>query len=295
MIGDLNESLKQLLIDRIPLDPREVEIVFEAPDKEWSGSIANPTINCYLHHIQENHQLRAHDWERQPAPPRAEITRKRLPYRIELHYLITVWASAIEDEQRLLWRILTALMRYRELPVEILKGELATNDWPIPMLVAQPEGMLKNPSDFWSTFEHFMKPSVGCVFTLPLDPEMVITAPPVLSRRWRVLPLAGEDLLAERYSLAGYVLPTADATRGLPGVRVHLLEHGLFRDSDAHGRFLFDNLAPGPYTLEVQVAGRPVQQSVTLPGRNYDVVLSTTPHPPASADQEKGGPRRSTR
>ncbi len=51
MIGDLNETLKQFLIERIPLDPREVEIVFEAPDQEWTGGVSTPTINCYLFHI----------------------------------------------------------------------------------------------------------------------------------------------------------------------------------------------------------------------------------------------------
>lgn len=272
MIGDLNETLKQLLIDRVPLDPREVEIAFDAPEQEWSAAVSTPTINCYLHHIQENHELRNYEWERQPPGPRGEINRKRLPFRIEMHYLITVWASTIEDEQRLLWRILAALMRYREVPPEVLKGELAQTEWPLPMLVAQPEGMLKNPSDFWSTFEHFIKPAVGCVVTLPLDPELVLTAPPVLSRHWRVGPLDGEPITGG-YSMGGTVRTRAADRAGVPAARVFLLERGLFRDTDAQGRFTFDNLPAGRYTLEVQVDGQTRQRQITLPGPNYDIVL----------------------
>lgn len=276
MIGDLNETLKHFLIDRIPLDPREVEVVFDPPDSEWSASVSRPTINCYLYHIQENQRLRTSDWERQRPGERGEITRKRLPFRLELHYLITVWATAIEDEQRLLWRILGVLMPYQNLPQEALKGDLAASEWPVPLLVAQAEGPLKNLTDFWSTFEKFVKPSVNCAFTLPLDPELSFTAPPVLSRRFRVQDMPGTTRNDEVFSLGGYVLDAPDDRLGLPGIRVQLLERGDHQTTDRHGRFRFDGLVAGQYTLEARSDGRAARHQVSLPGRRdqtYNLVL----------------------
>jgi hypothetical protein len=287
MIGDLNETLKQLFIDRIPLDPREVEIVFEAPNHEWSATVATPTINCYLYHIQENLALRSYDWERQNAGDRGLASRKRVPSRMELHYVISVWSTEVEDEHRLLWRILSVLMRYKELPVSLLKGDLGKTEWPIPVAVAQPETALRNPSDFWSTFEQPMKPGISCAFTLPLDPELVITAPPVLTRHWRVRPLNG-PADSGNFDIAGYLLAAPEDRQGLPGQRVYLLERGLFRETDRYGRFHFERIPPGRYTLETQIEGRTVQQPVTVPDRNYDLVVNPEAAARAGAGK-KGG------
>lgn len=293
MIGDLNETLKQLLIDRIPLDPREVAIAFDPPDSEWSGSVATPTINCYLYHIQENQRLRTSDWERQRPGERGEITRKRLPFRLELHYLITVWATAVEDEHRLLWRILGVLMPYQNLPQATLKGELARSEWPVPVLVAQPEGPLKNPTDFWSTFEKFVKPSVTCAFTIPLDPELSFSVPPVLSRRIRLQEIAGPGKDGEVFSLGGYVLDAPDDHLGVPGILVLVLERGDRQVTDRYGRFRFDGLPAGPYTLEARGDGRVSRRQITLAAGQdqlHDLVLPPTgsaPSPSAGEARDK--------
>lgn len=298
MIGDLNETLKQLLIERIPLDAREVEIAFDPPNHDWTSAVSKPTINCYLYHVQENRQLRNTDWERRPGNGRSETLRKRLPYRIDLHYLITVWATAVDDEHRLLWRILAALMRYQELPPESLKGELAGTEWPIPLQVAQPEGMLKNPSDFWSTFENFMKPAVNTMITLPLDPDLEVRAPLVLTRRLQVVPTLdlppppdaaplGEEI---SYSLGGFVLAQPGDLTGLPGLPVVLVERGQTQLTDAAGRFRFDRLGPGAYTLEARQDGRTVRQEVTVPSANYDLIFGVTPGRGAETPAgQKGG------
>jgi hypothetical protein len=294
MIGDLNDTLKHLLLDRIPLDPREVEIAFDPPNHDWTSAVSKPTINCYLYHVQENRQLRNAEWEHQRTNGRGEAVRKRLPYRIELHYLITVWATAIEDEHRLLWRILAVLMRYQELPPESLKGTLSGGEWPIPIQVAQPEGMLKNPSDFWSTFENFMKPAVNCAVTVPLDPELETRIPLVLTRRLRVTPTLAPDngaatALDYSYSVGGFVLARAEDAAGLPGLSVQLVERGMTQPTDAAGRFQFDRLAPGRYTLEATQGDRTVRQVVTVPGANYDLVFGSPTGAEASPPPQKGG------
>ena len=39
--------------------------------------------------------------------------RRHVPYRIDAHFMLTAWANAVEDEHRLLWRMLAALLRYQ--------------------------------------------------------------------------------------------------------------------------------------------------------------------------------------
>ena len=63
MINDLNETIKALLVEGVPLDLSDVDVVFEKPDSEWSSSLSRPTINCYLYHMTENHELRGSDWK----------------------------------------------------------------------------------------------------------------------------------------------------------------------------------------------------------------------------------------
>lgn len=43
MISDLDNTLKQLLIKMVPLDPAEVDICFDMPDRNWSASISKPS------------------------------------------------------------------------------------------------------------------------------------------------------------------------------------------------------------------------------------------------------------
>ena len=45
MISDLDETIKQLLKREGELDPTEIDIVFEMPDREWSGKVTKPTFN----------------------------------------------------------------------------------------------------------------------------------------------------------------------------------------------------------------------------------------------------------
>src|SRR5262245_37637466 len=129
MLNDLDDTIKQLLVDGVPLDLSEVDVAFEPPNQEWSGSLARPTVNCYLYHLVENRELRYTDWELDQSDPLRQrgngdsishtMMRRRMPFRIECHYLLTAWANNPEDEHRLLWRMIGALIRYQQIPFEL--------------------------------------------------------------------------------------------------------------------------------------------------------------------------------
>src|SRR5688572_20745467 len=120
MIDDLDDALRDLLIREMPIKNHEIDISFGQPNKEWSSRLSRPTLNLYLHDIRENPTLRRDqnfsELERRPN----SVIQRRPPHRIAMHYLVTAWATAPEDEHRMLARALLALLRFQELPEDIL-------------------------------------------------------------------------------------------------------------------------------------------------------------------------------
>ena len=314
MLNDLDETIKHLLVEGVPLDLSEVDIAYDPPNQEWSGSLARPTINCYMYYMVENRELRHTDWEldrnelvrqKQTSSSVAHsIMRRRMPFRIDCHYLITAWANAVEDEHRLLWRIMAVLMRYHEIPFDALKGELAGQEWPVQIKVAQPESIMKNPSDFWSSMEAAIKPSINFVATLPLDPSLAWELPLVLTRRVKVFPgldnVQGCELPPIQFG--GWVFVKGGDGQGLvsvPEAEVLIVEKGMRTTSDERGRFKFDAIPHGRYTLRATAPQGQAQRAIELPGDDYDLVLvehdtgeGSSSEPGNPNDSRQGGKSR---
>src|SRR5258708_35695380 len=104
MFADLDETIRQLLIHHVPLNLSEVDVSFDAPDREWSGRLSRPTVNCFMYDVRENADLREAAWDFSRDTANGTVTRKKLPVRFNAIYNVTVWARAPEDEHRLLWR-----------------------------------------------------------------------------------------------------------------------------------------------------------------------------------------------
>jgi hypothetical protein len=105
---------------------------------------------------------------------------------MDLSYLITAWTNDVGDEHGLLWRVLATLSRHSPLPEELLQGTLKEQGLEIRTTTAQPEGLFKNPADFWSALDNQIKPSINYIVTVPLDLEMTETTPIVLERALRM-------------------------------------------------------------------------------------------------------------
>ena len=269
MITDLNETIRQLLIQKGALDLAEVDISFETPDREWAASISKPTVNAYLYDIRENHELRSTEWVIE-KDPNGIATRKKNPNRIDLSYLITVWTNDIEDAHRLLWHVLQILSRYPELPEELLSGQLGGQYYPIKTTAAQPDGLLQNPADFWTALDNELKPSINYVVTLALDLDVAFTAPIV---KTKVLEVKAPDTEAERLvQIAGVVHEAGKPTQGIPGATVVAKEAGMTAKTDDQGRYSFHKLQEGKHTFQVLVSGKKVREvSVTVSTANYDL------------------------
>ena len=269
MISDLDESIKELLTKRGLLDPAEVDVKFEMPTRGWSASISKPTVNIYLYDIRENHQLRGTEWI-VTRDENGKATRKKNPGRVDIAYLITVWTNDIADEHRLLWHVLLTLFRYPELPQEILSGSIVGQPYPIKAATSQPDGLFKNPAEFWSALDNEIKPSISYVVTLPLDTDIAFTAPVVTTK---IIDYKPPDADAERLvQVAGTVHEAGQPTHGISEARVVAKEAGMTTVTDEQGRYSFSRISAGRHTFQVLVAGKKAREtSVIVPGASYDL------------------------
>jgi hypothetical protein len=286
MINDLDETLKQLLVQKAGLDPGEVDISFDIPTREWSTPVTRPTVNLYLYDLRENTALRETYWDVEPDDGR-NVNLKRRPLRIDLSYMITCWTSSAEDQHRLLWRVMETFFRFSPIPDDVLQGNLRSLTHPVRTNVAQPDGVLKNVSDFWGALENQLRASVSLVVTLDLDLAQILSSPMVLARALKFGPPAvqttssgGEIIMpqldegweigtvrlgGEVRNKQGKPLPSASvrlvgkATGGQP------VQVGSSTQTDVAGRYIFASVPPGEYTLVVELAGQPpVQQPLKV-------------------------------
>src|SRR5262249_44074109 len=102
MLADLDESLKGLLQSELARHGFElVQIVFDAPTKEWASTLSAPTLNLFLYDIRETREHRPGDWEERKDDEgrRFEL---RPPLRVDVAYAVTAWTRSVEDEHRML-------------------------------------------------------------------------------------------------------------------------------------------------------------------------------------------------
>ena len=269
MIDELDEALRELLIRELPVKNNEVDIAFDQPKRDWSARLSRPTINLYLHDIRENVKLRREQRPYELERNSKAVVQQRQPMRVDLHYLLTTWAAAPEDEHRLLARTLMTLMRYPEFPGDLLPEGLQDQPIPIPLKVAQSD-TLDKPSDLWSVLDNQQRPGIVLIATLSFSAYPSVVKP--LTRQAEVRtgpsdnPAAGHGYI----SISGMV----KSRKPLVNLRLKLLERDQAIEPQPNGEYGIRNLQPGDYTLEITADGRKKSQhKLTVPAPNYDVEL----------------------
>jgi hypothetical protein len=269
VFAELDETIRELLIRCVPLELAEVDISFEAPDREWSGRLSRPTVNCFLYDVRENLELRQTDWEVQRRS-NGTATIRRLPTRIDATYQITVWARAPEDEHRLLWRVMAALFRNQAIPQDLLEGELKDQPFPLKAHVAQPHQSRANPAELWQALDNRVRPVLTYTVTLALDPDQVYTSPLVFTSVTRLYPRDATEPDSQRYRIRGRV---RSDDRGIPGATVSLKETGAEVETSDDGGFAF-RAREGALTLLVTLPdGQTATRAIEVPSPEYDVLV----------------------
>jgi len=271
VFADLDETIRQLLIKGIPLDLSEVDVSFEAPDREWSGRLSRPTINCFLYDVRENLDLRATDFEHMRNNGKGTTTSKRFPARIDATYQITIWARAPEDEHQLLWRTLVVLFRNPVLSDDMLQGNLKNQLFPTPAKVIQPNQARANPAELWQSIDNRIRPALTYTVTVPLDPDISFTDGIVFTRRMRIFGEDRETPAAEGIQISGRVYTGKNKDRAVPDAVVTLKESGATITTDADGRFAFRVLAGKSHLSVVTPQGKQVSREIEVPAAEYDL------------------------
>jgi len=187
MLHLLDETLETFLRTVVPLPARDVDVVFEAPDGEWSAALSSrPTVDLYLWDIRPNLVERDFGEIIVEEQDGRRFRRDPLP-RVDCRYLVTAWTSEVRDEHSLLGDVLSALLLHPAIPAEHLQGVFAAVR-PLPSLHLRSGDGTEN-SDFWSALGGQLKPGLDLVVTVTVDAAMRAAAgPPTESVTVRTAP-----------------------------------------------------------------------------------------------------------
>lgn len=214
MIHEVDHALRAL-IEREAVDSAGVEVVFDAPTKDWATRRTVPTIDVYLYDIREDLRRRERGLINEYEGSR--IRSRRLPPRhFKLSYLVTAWTQRPEDEHRLLALLLGCFLRHDALPPELVTGPLAELGLPVPVTIALPPPEDRSFADVWSALGGELKPSLDIVVSAPtLTGQEYLAAPGV--REPATISLGGTGDWPPRESRQGRAFDHAAGADGPAG------------------------------------------------------------------------------
>jgi hypothetical protein len=223
------------------------QVSFDAPD----GTLfvgATRRLSLYLADIRENVKLRSNERPSQPGP--SGTIPRRMPYRLDCHYLIAAHTPTSPGQpplhHTLLYQATAALVRSLPLvPARILAGDPELANWAapyrdseLPMTVNPPEGFPKL-AEFWGTLpgNHPWRPAIHVIVTIPV--EYPDSAPSGIVHHAITVYRQG-IATEERAEIGGTVLDTAGNPVGRANVFA-LDAMGIVArtTSDDDGRFIF--------------------------------------------------------
>ena len=178
MIPEVDSALRAV-IEREAVHASGVEVVFDAPTKDWAARRTMPTVDVYLYDIREDLRRRERGLINEYDGTRVQA--RHLPPRyFKLSYLVTAWTQRPEDEHRLLASLLSCFLRHDALPRDVLTGMLADLGLPVPVTIALPPPEDRSFADVWSALGGELKPSLDIVVSAPTATGQVYVAgPPV--------------------------------------------------------------------------------------------------------------------
>jgi hypothetical protein len=184
VLHDLNKTIEKILIERGKLTPNQIDISFEQPNGQWSARLSRPTLNCFCFDVRENLKLRTAGTS---VTRHGDTASRSLPTRrMDLTYLVTAWASKIEDEHQLLWRSLATLKRIASIEPRDGEGMMRYQTRDVPLLVADTSSTNMNLVDLWGVLDNQMRLGFTLMATVELDVELSIEAPLVFEATIRL-------------------------------------------------------------------------------------------------------------
>ncbi|HEX6053275.1 MAG TPA: Pvc16 family protein [Gemmatimonadaceae bacterium] len=269
MLTALHVSLRTLLYDRGLIDRADVDIAFDAPAKAWISARMRPTINFFLYDVEENTDLR--NTGMQTARANGVGIHRMPPRRFDLRFMVSAITTVIEDEHLLLWRALVTLMKHPTLPAELVPEPARVYDVPVVTKVTKPNDSPR-VLDVWGALEAPPRPALLYTVTLPVDLEVALQAPLVLTRTTRYRRAHGAEAAEAGVAVGGVVRDAAG--RPLTGARVIVDGRAFETTTGSEGEFVLPDVNGGPVTLRVAREGRPEKRvTFDIPSDRYEIVV----------------------
>lgn len=188
MIDEVDDALRTV-IRRDALNGSDVDIVFDAPTKDWAARRNSPTIDVYLYDIREDLGRREYGRVDVRDGDGKIVARHGPPRYFKFSYLITAWTQRPEDEHRLLSAVLRCFLRFEALPMDTLTGTLEAQGYPVGVKIGLPPPQDRSVSDVWSALGGELKPSLDLVALVAIDARgltptaPIVIEPPVIGIR----------------------------------------------------------------------------------------------------------------
>ena len=269
MLPDLHAALRTLIYEVGQISPLEVDVLFEPPSRDRFDRLTRPAVSLYLSGVRENLDLRDTSFSTTRGGAGAQ---RRMPARrVDFVYMVSMLSTEVDDEFRLLWRVLATLMKYQKLPPELLSPELRSIEPAIVTRVLVDEES-QHTVDIWSALNMPPHPSFSYIVTAPMDLDMVITTPLVLTSTLRAR--HPDSDVVEGFIHIGGVLRTKG---GVPVVGATVTMVGSTREgsiSDEEGRFRIYRAPAGELRLAItDRSGGTKPATITVPSDSYEIKL----------------------
>lgn len=163
MLELVDESLEAFFRAVTPLSATDIDVSFDAPDREWAAKLSRPTVNLFLWDIRRS-ATRSRSGMQTTQTANGTVHRLAAPV-IELRYVITAWTSDQGDERSLLAGLLRAILSNNGIPREFLPA--AYDGFEAPTLTIARAG--EDHMDVMRLIEGQLKPGINMMLATEFD------------------------------------------------------------------------------------------------------------------------------
>lgn len=203
MIGEIDDAMKAI-VREAPGIGKDIEVVLDAPTKDWAARRNAPTVDLFLYDIREDLKRREQGFLEERDERGIVISRAPAPRYFKLSYLVTAWTQRADDEHRLLDALMRCFLRFDAIPEAFVVDTLAETGLPAWISVALPPPEDRAFADVWSSLGGELKPSLDVVVTAPITTGVEYhVGPPVTAGMRGDFSWMGVDAAEDRTGRAG--------------------------------------------------------------------------------------------
>lgn len=172
MLELIDESLEKFFRAAVPLSAADIDVGFDAPDREWAAKLTRPTVNLFLWDIRRS--------STRSKTGMTTVMRDGVPQHqsaypvVELRYVVTAWTSDLGDERALLSGLTKTLLSFSGIPRRYCSDALEHLEAPgVSMARAGEDHM-----DVFKALDGKLKPGLNVVITTQFDTDVSLPTGP---------------------------------------------------------------------------------------------------------------------